>query len=120
MAKLENLDTWKVSMKLVKDIYLITNENKDLKSDYWLKDQMRRASISIPSNIAEWVWRQSKKEIQRFLIIARWSALELKTQVYLCQMLWYMKTERMRNIISRIESAIKLINWMIRWLNKTH
>ena len=75
----ENLEVWKRSCKLAVTIYEILRSCKD----FGLKDQMTRAAISIASNIAEGAERNSKAEFIRFLHIAKGSAAELRTQVYI-------------------------------------
>ncbi|HQT92494.1 MAG TPA: four helix bundle protein [Candidatus Kryptobacter bacterium] len=79
IERFEDLEVWKESMRLARDIYGQLRNCRD----YSLKDQVQRAGVSIPSNIAEGFERQSNKEYVRFLFIAKGSAGELRTQVYL-------------------------------------
>lgn len=74
----EDLIVWQLVIELVKQIYLITGRGA-LKTDFGLKDQFRRASISIPTNIAEGFERRSRKEYLLFLNIAKGSAGELRS-----------------------------------------
>jgi four helix bundle protein len=74
----EDLIVWQLAIDLVKEIYLITGKGL-LKTDFALKDQFRRASISIPTNIAEGFERRSRKEYLLFLNIAKGSAGELRS-----------------------------------------
>ena len=69
----EDLRVWQKGIQLVKQIYLITNEEK-LSRDFGLKDQLRRASVSIPTNVAEGFEGASRKEYLNFLNIAKGSA----------------------------------------------
>jgi len=80
MRKYQKLEVWGLSMKLVEDIYEITS-NFPAGERFGLISQMRRASVSIPSNIAEGHGRHSDKEFFRFLSIARGSLYELETQL---------------------------------------
>lgn len=82
-----NLIVWQKSFALSEKIYQIT-KNFPQDERYWLTDQMRRASISIASNIAEWSARWTNTEYTHFLHIAKWSASELITQALLCQSFW--------------------------------
>jgi four helix bundle protein len=83
----KDLLVWQKAIKLVKIIYRATS--KMPKSEiYGLVSQMRRAAISIPSNIAEGRQRSSKKEFINFLIIARGSAAELETQIIITKDLY--------------------------------
>jgi four helix bundle protein len=75
----EDLEIWKLSIKLVKNTYNVTRSFPD-EEKYILISQMRRAAISIPSNIAEGAGRKSKKEFINFLSIALGSLTELETQ----------------------------------------
>lgn len=76
----KNLDTWKESIQLNKKIYRIT-ANLPKEEQYGLISQMRRAAVSISSNIAEGASRSSRKERKRFYEIARSSLVELDTQI---------------------------------------
>ena len=73
----EKLDVWKRASNLAVDIYKTTKGF----NDFSFRDQIRRAAISIPSNIAEGAGRDSAKEFSRFLKIAKGSAFELRTQL---------------------------------------
>ena len=77
----ENLDVWKRACRLAVRVYAELKECKD----YGLRDQMTRAAVSIPSNIAEGAERNSTREYIRFLHIAKGSAAELRTQLYIAE-----------------------------------
>lgn len=78
----EDLYIWQKAIEFFKEIYLIT-EKSGLRSDFGLKHQMRRSSVSIPSNIAEGFERRSRKEYLNFLNIAKSSAGEIRTQLFI-------------------------------------
>ena len=82
MHKVENLKIWKKAIELAKSIYLLA---ADLPSEekYGLVSQIKRCSVSIPSNIAEGAGRNSQKEFKHFLSITNGSAYELQTQLIL-------------------------------------
>ena len=84
-----NLDVWKKSMLLAKDIYETTAKFPKTEN-YGLISQMRRAATSIPSNIAEGAGRKSVKEFSQFIFIAQGSASELDTQIELSTMIGYL------------------------------
>lgn len=117
MAKLKDLLVWQKSMHLASEIYVLCKENNLLSKDFALNDQMGRASMSIPCNIAEWIWRWWKKEIIRYLIIARWSAVELSTQINLCKMFLYIDEKWVESFEEKIIEIIKMINSMIKNLS---
>jgi four helix bundle protein len=82
MINFKNLSVWRASMAFTANLYLNINEiTKDEK--YGLSMQMKRASVSICSNIAEGTSRKTKKDISRFFVIALGSSFELETQLIL-------------------------------------
>ncbi len=102
----EDLEIWKLSIRLVKETYLIT---RSFPSDekYVLSPQMRRAGISIPLNIAEGAGRKSKKEFINFLNISLGSLSELETQIIISKELEYLSD------YTEIKALIKRIRVMI-------
>src|ERR1700693_5184311 len=94
------LIVWRKSMALVKDVYLCTQDFP--KSElYGLTSQLRRAAVSIPSNIAEGQGRFSKGEFKQFLGHARGSLLELETQIFIARNLGYFSPERSTSLLKR-------------------
>lgn len=85
-----NLEVWQLSIALTKKIYLITAEFPEHEL-YTLTSQMRRASLSVPSNIAEGSRRKSSQEFIRFLNIALGSLAELETQIVIAYELGYIR-----------------------------
>jgi len=75
----EKLEVWKRSARLSADLYKATAELRD----YGFRDQLTRSGLSVPSNIAEGMTRNSNKEKSRFLDIARSSLAEARTQIYI-------------------------------------
>ena len=99
--RFEDLEVWQDSMKLCKKIYAAFKNCKD----YTLKDQICRASLSIPSNIAEGYERKGSKETVQFLYIAKGSCGELRTQLYLAIDFGYIEQQNGNQLI---EEAINL------------
>ena len=108
MHNFRQLNIWKDSMLLAKAVYLLTN-NFPNNEKYGLISQINRASISVPSNIAEGSSRNSNKEFKHFLSIALGSLFELETQVVLSQELRYMEFEASEGLISKIIQLQKMI-----------
>ncbi len=96
---------------MVRVVYLATEAFPE-RERYGLQSQLRRAAISIPSNIAEGAARGSKTEYARFLQIARGSLMELDTQLWLAQDLGYL--EYSKEIKNALESILKKLNSLIR------
>ncbi|WP_281238866.1 MULTISPECIES: four helix bundle protein [Flavobacterium] len=88
----KELDVWKKSMDLVESIYTLTQRFPDVEK-YGLTSQMRRAAVSIPSNIAEGAARKGNKELLQFLYIAIGSLSELETQYLIAIRLTFIEKE---------------------------
>ncbi|MCX6227177.1 MAG: four helix bundle protein [Bacteroidia bacterium] len=88
----KNMDVWKLSMDFVTNIYGITVKFP-AEERFGLAQQMRRAAVSIPSNIAEGAARKSPNEFVQFLHIALGSLAELETQMILCERLGFNKID---------------------------
>jgi four helix bundle protein len=88
----KELDVWKKSMDLVASIYKLTQRFPDVEK-YGLTSQMRRAAVSIPSNIAEGAARKGNKELLQFLYIAIGSLSELETQYLIAIRLAFVEKE---------------------------
>jgi four helix bundle protein len=100
----EDLLVWQKSMEIVKQIYLISTDS-NLCKDFALRDQLRRAALSIPSNIAEGFERYSKKEYLNFLNFAKGSAGELRSLLLVASEIGYLdpiKHNELRNSILEI------------------
>ena len=113
----EDLSVWKKSMNLAVKIYELT-KHMPKEELYGLTAQMRRAAVSIPSNIAEGQQRASTKEFLRFLSIARGSNAELQTQLVLACRLGYFQSEQIRETMNLTKEVSKMINALMISLNK--
>jgi four helix bundle protein len=80
----KDLEVWQLAVELVKDIYLVTGKFP-ASERFGLTQQIRKASVSIPSNIAEGQFRNSSKEFKQFLSVALGSAAELETQLIIAK-----------------------------------
>ncbi len=100
-------------MDLVIDIYRVTR-SFPARESHGLASQMRRASISIPSNIAEEDGRHTKKEFINYLHIAQGSLSELDTQVEIAQQLGYLNAEIWANVDGQMERIDKMLSGLIR------
>ncbi len=113
-----NLEVWKRSLSFVTKIYKITakypNEEK-----FGLVSQMRRAAVSIPSNIAEGAARNSKKEFINFLHIAQGSAAELETQILISRNLHFITTSDTEPLLQEFEEISKMIIGLQKLLRRS-
>lgn len=112
----QKLDVWIKSMDLVAEIYDITARfpREEL---FGLTSQLRRASVSIPSNIAEGAARNSNKEYIHFLHIALGSCCEIDTQILLCKRIRYIDEEKTDNLILKIDEVHRILHGLIRYRN---
>jgi len=115
VSSYEELIVWQKAMDLVAEVYRIV---KLLPKEeiYALSDQMRRAAVSIPSNIAEGQVRKSSKEFANFLSVARGSNAELHTQLLICQRLQYITQENILKALTLSEEVAKMIVSMLQKL----
>jgi four helix bundle protein len=109
----KKLDVWKLSMDLVIDLYQITN-SFPAKEMYSLTDQMRRAAMSIPSNIAEGAARQTKKEFVNYLHMAQGSLSELDTQIEIAIRLGYLGDRDVKELENKMQRVDKMLSGLIR------
>ena len=95
MSNFENLKVWHRAIDLAVSIYKLTDDNKFLQKDFGLKDQMRRASVSISSNISEGDELGTDKQAIRQFYIAKGSSPELYTQLLISNKIGYLKDAEM-------------------------
>jgi len=96
----KDLDIWKLGIELVEKVYEMTAEFPK-EEMYGLTNQMRRATVSIPSNISEGAARSSKKEFTQFLYVALGSLAELETQAIISEKLGYLKNHQLMELIEK-------------------
>lgn len=111
----KELEIWKESIDLVKEIYQITSDFPDTEK-FGLQSQIRRAAVSVPSNIAEGFSRESKKEFIKFLQISLGSLFEVDTQLIIAKDLGYLKN--IQNEQEKIERIGKRTNALINKLKE--
>ena len=102
-------------MDLVQQVYRVTMKFPDHEK-YGITNQMRRASVSVPSNIAEGQGRGSPRDFRRFLALARGSLFELETQILLSEGLQYLPVEDAKPLYAQIEEVGKLLNGLMKSL----
>ncbi len=108
--KFEDLEVWQEGMRMIINIYTSLADCKD----YSLRDQIQRAAISIPSNIAEGFDRGSNKEYIHFLYIARGSCAELRTQLYLLLKMNLLEKQFSKNLIDKTNKISAMLYNLIK------
>lgn len=108
----EDLEVWKRACKLAVQMYDILKDCRD----YSLKDQITISAVSIASNIAEGAERDSKLEFIRFLHIAKGSAAELRTQIYIVTQIGILKEELKNEIVEELITISKQLQSLIKYL----
>ena len=107
------LEVWKKSMMLAKEIYGATEEFP--KSEvYGLTSQLRRAAVSVPSNLAEGAARRGNREFRQFINIAQGSLSELDTQLDLANMLGYLNPELHGKLMADVTDISKMLYGLAR------
>jgi four helix bundle protein len=113
----KELIAWQKAIELVEEVYKIT-QTIPKEEMFGIISQMRRCSISIPSNIAEGHSRNSSGEFKQFLGIAKGSSAELETQLIIAQKLGYITNAKLGEVNSLLVDVRKLISGLLRSLNK--
>ncbi|WP_462266976.1 four helix bundle protein [Mucilaginibacter sp.] len=108
------LDAWKEASALVKIIY---NETALFPKEevFGLKSQMRRAAVSIPSNIAEGCGRNHRKDTLQFFYVARGSVYELESHLYLANDLNFIKSDTLSLLLKHLEQVRKPLSGLINY-----
>ena len=113
----EEINSWQKARLFNKRIYEVT-DGVIFKKDYDLVRQIRRASISISSNIAEGYERNTDKEFVYFLYVAKASAGEVRSQLYLALDLNYITEIEFNELFEKVSDISKLISGFIKYLQK--
>lgn len=108
MHRFKQLEIWKQSRQFCTQIYLVTNHFPN-EERFGLTTQLRRSSVSIPSNIAEGSSRKSNKDFARFLEIAIGSAYEIETQLLISNDLGFIAEENLNPLLSKIDIMTKMM-----------
>jgi four helix bundle protein len=115
--RFEDIQVWQKARELNKAVYRVT-ENRSFYKDFSLRDQIRRASVSIMANIAEGFGRRSKKEFSNFLNMAHGSAAEVQCHLYVALDLQYLKLEDFETLYVGTEEISKMIQGFMQYLRK--
>ncbi len=122
MAKLErfeDVDAWRVARELTKSIYAITSSG-EFARDFGLRDQIRRAAVSILSNIAEGFERGGNKEFFQFLSQAKGSCGEVRAQLYVAFDQSYINDAQFQELIEHTIRVSRLVAGLMRYLDSSN
>lgn len=118
IEKFEDLIAWQKAKVFVIKIYSVTSEGQFAK-DFGLRDQIRRASVSIVSNIAEGYERKGNKEFLQFLYISLGSVAEVKTQLMIAGELKYISDETFHELDENITEIQKIIKGLVSYMKES-
>src|ERR1044072_8149852 len=116
--RFEEIEAWKLARVLTNDIYDVTSKSL-FNRDYALRDQMRRASISIVSNMAEGYERDGDKEFVQFLFVAKGSCGEVRAQLYLAHDRQYLCDEEFHALSDKATELSCVIAGLIKYLRNS-
>ncbi|MBT3234243.1 MAG: four helix bundle protein [Calditrichaeota bacterium] len=116
--RFEDIEAWQKARELTKQIYALSNDGQSAR-DFGLRDQIRRASVSIMSNIAEGFGRGGNKEFAQFLSTAKGSASEVQAQLYVALDANYINQEQFQHLYDLTQSTGNMIGGLIRYLSKS-
>jgi four helix bundle protein len=118
ITRFEEIEAWQTARELTKLIYSLTEEGK-FSRDFGLKDQIRRASVSVMSNISEGFESQTQAQFIRYLGLAKASAGEVRSQLYVSHDLDYFTPDQFTKAFAIAEKASRQIARFISYL-ETH
>jgi four helix bundle protein len=108
VEKFEDLVAWQKSRELAKAIYLATRSDRFAK-DFGLSNQIQRATVSIMSNIAEGFERTNPSEFHHFLVIAKASCAEVRSQLYLALDIGYLNQHEFNELLSQTQEVSRIV-----------
>lgn len=117
IEKFEDLDAWRKARELAKSVYAVTNEGS-FSRDFGLRDQIRRAAVSVMSNMAEGFERGGDVEFRRFLLISKGSAGQVRAQLYVALDAGMIDKVQFDSLYKLSIDVASLIAGLIRYLNK--
>ena len=113
-----DMDVWQRARKLTQKVYAISNTGVFSK-DFALRDQMRRASVSVMANIAEGFERNGRTEFIQFLSIAKGSVGEVRSHLYVAGDQGYIRVDTLRRIIADTEEIGRMVGGLIDYLRRS-
>lgn len=112
----QNLVAWQKAMDLVTDVYKVTRAFPK-EEVYGLTSQLRRAAVSVPSNIAEGQGRKGDGEFKHFLRLSLGSLMEVETQIMISERLGYMNPQSSQSLLRGTGELGRILNGLVKSLN---
>ena len=117
VERFEDLIAWQKSRDLTRQIYSVTNKGPFSK-DFGLRDQIRRASVSIMSNLAEGFERGGRAEFHQFVVIAKGSSAEVRSQLYVALDVEYITQKEFKDIMGLADEVSRIVGGLRSALQK--
>ncbi|MCK5426396.1 MAG: four helix bundle protein [Thermodesulfovibrionia bacterium] len=114
----EDLEVWKLAREITRQIYELTKK-KTFTKDYGLVDQIRRASVSVMSNISEGFERGGNQEFKQFLYVAKGSCGEIRCQLYVALDQKYIMEMEMTEAVEKLKKLSIMLNNLIQFLKRS-
>jgi four helix bundle protein len=114
----EEIEAWQISRELTREVYACTNR-RNFSRDFGLCDQIRRAAVSVMSNIAEGFERGGNAEFIQFLAIAKGSTGEVESQLYVALDQTYITSDEFQSLKKRISSLKKMLAGFMNYLKRS-
>ncbi|HVF30745.1 MAG TPA: four helix bundle protein [Pyrinomonadaceae bacterium] len=118
IRRFEDLEAWKIARLITREVYAVT-KHRELARDFGLKDQIRRAAVSIMSNIAEGFERDGDKEFLNFLSIAKGSAGETRSLLYVALDQEYVSETEFDGMVERLNECCRVISGLSKYLRQS-
>ena len=113
IASLSNFVTWQKSVRLAAAVIKLT-QRPSLSRHLWACDQLRRAALSVPSNIAEGYERRAEKDTERFYLMAKGSCAEVLTQIKVAQFAELMTQQEAAPVLAQCEEILRLVAGVLK------
>lgn len=118
VERFEDLRVWQAARQSVAEVYRVSSD-RAFSRDFALRDQMRRAAVSISSDIAEGFSRRSNREFVQFLFIAKGSLAEVQSQLYVALDQDYISPEAFDTVHDKLESTTRQLSRLITYLRRS-
>jgi four helix bundle protein len=118
IKRFEDLEAWKIARELTRAIYRLSSAG-EFARDFGLRDQIRRASVSVISNIAEGFEREGDKEFLQFLAMAKGSCGEVRAQLYVAFDQLYINEEQFNAISTKAIEVSQMISGLMKYLRRS-